>query len=457
MKQRAAVDPAQTPILQIMIPILLENVLRCLMGTVNVLLMSFVSDGAVGAIGIANQYISLAQSIVSSITLGAVVCVTQAIGMGNMRRAGELSTVALGLNVFFGLFFGGVFLTLSGPLLSIMSLEGAERLQALHYMRIVGGGYLITSMSMVFCNLLRVFGQTKMPLVVNILQNALNTVGTYLVILPLKAFFPDPVSGVAWANLSAQFIGAVAALCFMLRIRTGIRLKYLFPFPWKDVRLALSLGVPNSLDGIAYSAGQLVTTSFISGLGTFVVTAKVYVQNIVQYSYQLGMSAGQTGQIMVGYRLGEEKYEEMHKLQKRVTWLALLTNMAFSLVCILFRRPLLSLFTQDERILTLAMAIICVDFFVEIGRAMNNTICGCMRGVGDVKFTMVINLASAWLISVGLSYVLGIWAGWGLIGIWIAFAVDENTRGLILLTRWRSDRWVAGAKKRLQSIAGKAQ
>ena len=39
-----------------------------------------------------------------------------------------------------------------------------------------------------------------------------------------------------------------------------------------------------------------------------------------------------------------------------------------------------------------------------------------------------------------MSYVLGIWAGWGLIGIWIALALDENIRGLILLCRWRSGR-----------------
>ena len=56
-----------------------------------------------------------------------------------------------------------------------------------------------------------------------------------------------------------------------------------------------------------------------------------------------------------------------------------------------------------------------------------------MRGVGDVKSSMVVNLSCAWLISVGMSYVLGIWAGWGLIGIWIALALDENIRGLILL------------------------
>lgn len=144
----------------------------------------------------------------------------------------------------------------------------------------------------------------------------------------------------------------------------------------------------------------------------------------------------------------------LRKLQKRVMLLAPASNMTFSLVCILFRRLLLGLFTQDKRILMRAASIMLIDFFVEIGRSMNNTICGCMRGVGDVKSSMVVNLSGAWLISVGMSYVLGIWAGWGLIGIWIALALDENIRGLILLCRWRSGRRKVGAQKRLHAVSG---
>ena len=41
----------------------------------------------------------------------------------------------------------------------------------------------------------------------------------------------------------------------------------------------------------------------------------------------------------------------------------------------------------------------------------------------------------------GLSYVIGIPLGYGLIGMWVGFALDENVRGIILLRRWRSGKW----------------
>jgi len=46
-----------------------------------------------------------------------------------------------------------------------------------------------------------------------------------------------------------------------------------------------------------------------------------------------------------------------------------------------------------------------------------------------------------WSIAVGLSYVIGIPLGYGLVGMWIGFAIDENIRGVILLLRWRSGKW----------------
>ncbi len=45
------------------------------------------------------------------------------------------------------------------------------------------------------------------------------------------------------------------------------------------------------------------------------------------------------------------------------------------------------------------------------------------------------------VIAVGLSYVIGIPLGYGLVGMWVGFALDENVRDVILLRRWRSGKW----------------
>ncbi len=58
-----------------------------------------------------------------------------------------------------------------------------------------------------------------------------------------------------------------------------------------------------------------------------------------------------------------------------------------------------------------------------------------------MRFTMVVMILSTWMVCVPLSYVFSIWCGWGLIGIWAAFALDEWVRGIISLFRWISGKW----------------
>ena len=58
-----------------------------------------------------------------------------------------------------------------------------------------------------------------------------------------------------------------------------------------------------------------------------------------------------------------------------------------------------------------------------------------------MKYTVLIGLIFQWVIGVGLAYILGVYMGLGLVGIWIAYAVDECIRALIFLRRFKKGRW----------------
>ncbi|MNR64188.1 MATE family multidrug exporter [compost metagenome] len=53
----------------------------------------------------------------------------------------------------------------------------------------------------------------------------------------------------------------------------------------------------------------------------------------------------------------------------------------------------------------------------------------------------MMGVASMWGIAVPLAYYLGIHLEMGLLGVWIAFTVDEWVRGLLMYLRWRSKVW----------------
>ena len=102
---------------------------------------------------------------------------------------------------------------------------------------------------------------------------------------------------------------------------------------------------------------------------------------------------------------------------------------------------LLSAFTDNEEIIQMGIWVLVVDVFLEIGRTSNIFAGSTLRATGDTVYPFVVGVIFQWSIAVGLSYIIGIPLGYGLVGMWVGFALDENIRGVILLRRWRSGKW----------------
>ena len=74
------------------------------------------------------------------------------------------------------------------------------------------------------------------------------------------------------------------------------------------------------------------------------------------------------------------------------------------------------------------------------------TLPNALRAARDVKFTMVVSLASMALFRIVFSYILGIGFGWGAVGVWVAMILDWICRIACYLARYRSGKWESKAR-----------
>ena len=102
---------------------------------------------------------------------------------------------------------------------------------------------------------------------------------------------------------------------------------------------------------------------------------------------------------------------------------------------------LMTLFTEDADIVAMATPLFFVSLLLEPGRTFNIVVLNSLRATGDARFPLLMGLISMWGIAIPLAWFLGLHLGWGLVGIWLAFAADEWTRGLSMYWRWKSRRW----------------
>ena len=63
-------------------------------------------------------------------------------------------------------------------------------------------------------------------------------------------------------------------------------------------------------------------------------------------------------------------------------------------------------------------------------------ITGTLRGIGDTRTPMIVNLGAHWFLGLPVSYTLCFIVGWGVWGLWIGLSLGLIVTGVILLWAW---------------------
>ena len=164
---------------QLSVPICLETLFYMLSGMVDTLMLSSVSDQAVGAVGTANTYIGVFIIMFGVISSGMIAVMSQNIGAGRpgiAYQARQLGLIAPAL------------------------LEPAEI-----YLRIVGGTCFLNALIPIFSSYLRVFGYTKHSLIGTVVGNVLNIILNSVFLF----VFNWGVMGVAVATVISRVVNLI--------------------------------------------------------------------------------------------------------------------------------------------------------------------------------------------------------------------------------------------------------
>jgi Na+-driven multidrug efflux pump len=176
-------------------------------------------------------------------------------------------------------------------------------------------------------------------------------------------------------------------------------------------------------------------------LGTEALATRTYTVNIVMFVYLFAICMAQSGAICIGNLVGRKKTHAAYLLGKYVMRISILVSVTLSCVWAMSGRVIFGFLTDNPEIIRLGSIILVIDIVLEVGRAINIYATNALRSAGDVNYPFYVGLVVQWSVAVGFGYLWGIHWGWGLIGMWCAFLLDENLRGLIFVRRWDSMKW----------------
>ncbi|MDR0307017.1 MAG: MATE family efflux transporter [Chitinispirillales bacterium] len=436
------IDYTRLPLLHFAWPILVENILRVVLSSADVFMLSYYSEEAVAAVGLIFQLVFLMNLLYLMVTSGASILISQYLGSRNSVAASRAAQGSIVLSIIFSVLLSAVMCLCAKYIVGFYKLDPNVHKFAMQYMLIFSAGSVSVALSMALGTILRSYGYSREPMVVNIIAIVISVVCNYFFIFGTWGVPVLGVIGVALSTVFSQIVACVIMIA-VLKKRRDISLPFagLLKVPKTVYRQILSVGVPTAGENLSYNLGQIIIMRMVSSLGTEALAATVYALTVLRFVHVSSISIGIATQIKVGYYVGAGLAGEA----KEKVYRYFLTGVAISLTLIvivnLLQAPIVNIFTQNADVHRLIFGILMVALLLEPGRNFNVIIIPALKGAGDVRFPVYMGILFMWGIGVLLAYVFGIALGWGLIGIWIALTLDEWIRGAVMLLRWRGDRW----------------
>ncbi len=447
----APIDHARIPLVQLAWPLLVENILRTSLMSVDTLMLSRYSSEAVAAMSLASQFAFFIQLLYMMVSIGSSVLITQNLGAGRKREAGLYGVGSLTLILAASLAISALVSVGGGLVVDFYRLDPQVARYVRQFLTVYGGLSFFMAVNIGQASILRSWGHARDPMLVNILCLLLTVGGNALCLFGPSGFPVLGVPGVAASTVASQAV-ACGLSAWMIRRRGGLELplRAAMHVPRHIYRSILAIGLPIAGESISYNLSQIAVLAMLSGMGTVALATYGILMAVLRYVFMPGVSIGSAGQIKVGYLVGAGRHGEATHRVYRYVATGFSISLAIVVVLQIFHHPVLGLFSQDPRVLGLAASVLVVAVAFEPGRSLNTIIIPALKGAGDVRFPVYVGIASNWGISVLGAWFLGVWLGFGLVGVWVAMATDEWFRGIVMLLRWRSGAW------RRTALAGRA-
>lgn len=419
------------------LPIALVQVGMMSMGAVDTVMVGRVSATDLAAVAIGNLYFFGIAVFGMGVLFSLDPVISQAVGAGDevgiargMQRGGVL---ALGLTLL-----ATVLLLPAGPFLTLARQPPEVVPVAAGYAHGMIPGVFAFYAFVVLRQGLLAMSRVRAILITVVAANVVNVLLNWVLVFGNLGAPPLGAVGSAWGtSVSRWFMMlSLAALGWSLvgpSLRPLRRDALALAPLARTLRVGAPIGAQQWLEfGVFGAAGLLMGL-----MGTVAVASHQVALQLSALTFMVPVGVAQATSVIVGQAVGRG---DPHGA-RRAVGAGLLAGVGFmSVTAVLFLvlpEPLSRLFSDDAEVVALAAVLLPIAGVFQVFDGLQVVAAGALRGVGDTRVPMVLNLVGFWLVGLPVSAVLGFWVGAGPRGVWWGLAVGIGVVGALLAFRIR--------------------
>src|SRR6185436_16683454 len=276
--------------------------------------------------------------------------------------------------------------------------------------------------------------------------NVINAAGNYVMVYGHFGFPALGVAGSAWATVISRaymLSSLLFAVWWIDRKRTreaGIEGHGLWhvdrAFNAARLRTLLALGLP-AASQVGAEVGVFALATALSGTLDPISSASHQIAlNLAGVAFMIPLGLGSAGAVRVGHAVGAGDRPRA----SAAGWTAILLGIGFTAFAaalfVLVPRQLIGLFSKDVDVLAVGSSLLFMAAIFQLFDGIQGVITGTLRGIGDTRTPMVVNLVAHWMLGLPTSYVLCFVVGGGVYGLWVGLSLGLIVTGTILLYVW---------------------
>jgi putative MATE family efflux protein len=391
---------------------------------------------SLAAVGIVGSFLSMLIWILGQTRSAISAIVSQHLGAGRLEEVKALPAQAIFFNIALSILILLATIFIVEDIFRLFNASGKILEYCVSYYNIRVWGFPLTLFTFAVMGIFRGLQNTYWPMLIAMVGAFLNIILDFVLVYGIEGVLePMYLEGAAWASLMAQGVMALMAFALLAR-KTDISLLPRFPLHPEMGRLVL-MSLNLFVRAVALNVALVLAVREATALGDRYIGAHTIAINLWLFAAFFIDGYAAAGNIMGGRLLGAKDYNGLWKLAGKISWYGCAVSLVLMILGFIFYGPLGRLFSNEAIVLE---AFYAIFFIVILGLPLNSVAFifdGIFKGMGEMRYLRNVLLSATFLGFVPVLF-LGIYLGWELYGIWIAFTVWMFIRGAALVWKFRN-------------------
>jgi putative MATE family efflux protein len=437
--------PIARTLIMFSLPILGSSILQSLNASINAIWIGrLIGPEGLSASANANSLMFFLMSVGLGLGMASTILIGQGLGRRDIEQAKRTVGTTFVFFMILSLLIG------VGGFLAAPDLLGAMRTPpevlplAAAYLKVIflalPSIYLYTFVMMA----LRGAGDARTPFIFLAFSAVLDVGLNPILIRGMGPIPPLGIAGSALATLISQWVGLIAMILWLYRIRHFLRLtrqefRYL-RLDGEILRALVAKGIPMGLQMIVMSSSMLAMISLVNRYGALTVAAYGACFQLWSYIQMPAMAVGTAVSSMAAQNVGARRWDRVGRVAGIGVLYNILLTGSLVLLVTLIDRPAFGLFLgSDSPSVDIARHIHSVASwsFVLFGIAF--VLSSVVRATGAVIPPLIILFTAMWLVRLPFAWLMT--PRLGADAIWWSFPLGSSTSMILTLAYYRFGRW----------------